>query len=454
MMEAPRRVADSESVEDLVARLERERLEADRLYNDALTAVDRAIQTLPALPDAPPPFDQSRLRDLNATWNILPSGAPTIDRSLRGRLRGLVWRLVGPPLESQVRFNAALVDHLNRNVGPQSQASVAVAGVLDAIRNELDALIRFQSRLVQYLQTITAYVDSKDRSLGGSELRERLALTEQRLLTLKRYVETNVENRGRDEFSNRENRPDPISGPGAPSDAAFGGAVDSLTYVAFENAFRGSPEEIRRRVEDYVPLLVQASDVVDLGCGRGELLSALRDHQVRARGIDVNHAMVELCRSRGLDVEEADALEFLRRQQDESVGGLVAIQVVEHFSPRYLVKVLETSFHKMRPGAPLVLETINPACWMAFFETFIRDVTHAQPLHPETLRYLVQGSGFTQVDVQFRQPVREKDRLVRASEGSDMPGPFRQLVDVINDHADKLNTRLFSYMDYVVVARR
>ena len=33
---------------------------------------------------------------------------------------------------------------------------------------------------------ITLYVDSKDRSLGGPEIRQRLALTEQRLLALKR----------------------------------------------------------------------------------------------------------------------------------------------------------------------------------------------------------------------------------------------------------------------------
>ena len=62
----------------------------------------------------------------------------------------------------------------------------------------------------------------------------------------------------------------------------------------------------------------------------------------------------------------------------------------------------------MRPGAPLVLETINPACWMAFFETYIRDLTHQRPLHPETLRYLVEASGFSNVDVQFRQPVSAK----------------------------------------------
>jgi len=47
-----------------------------------------------------------------------------------------------------------------------------------------------------------------------------------------------------------------------------------------------------------------------------------------------------------------------------------------------------------------VLETINPNCWMAFFETYIRDLTHQQPLHPDTLRHLVQASGFDHIDPQ------------------------------------------------------
>ena len=56
-----------------------------------------------------------------------------------------------------------------------------------------------------------------------------------------------------------------------------------------------------------------------------------------------------------------------------SIGGLVAIQVVEHFTPAYLTRFLDAAFHAMRAGAPLILETINPACWMAFFETYLRD---------------------------------------------------------------------------------
>ena len=225
--------------------------------------------------------------------------------------------------------------------------------------------------------------------------------------------------------------------------------------MAFEDEFRGAQEDIRRRVEDYVPIFAGASNVIDVGCGRGELLQALRERGVVARGVDVSPAMVEICRGRGFDVELGDAVSFLARQPDGSVGGLVAIQVVEHFAPDHLTRFLTAAYHAMRPGAPLVLETINPSCWMAFFETYIRDLTHKQPLHPDTLRHLVQASGFSSVDVQFRAPVSEDDRLAQVDLMRDgVPDGVASVVDALNDHAQKLNRRLFSSMDYVVIARR
>ena len=456
---------DEQTIEDLLARLERERLAADRLYNDALTAVDRALRPAPSLPSPPPAYDASRLPDLNASWNILPGGPPLAnDRSLRGRLGRFIWRIVGPSLDTQKRFNAALVDHLNRNVPSHEATARATAALVDALGHELEALAAFESLLVQYLQTITVYVDSKDRSLGGAELRQRLALTEHRLLALKREVEGAIEGRlGR---LGRSGGSDKLEGHGPSEGEVFESPVDSLTYVGFEDRFRGTNEAIRARVEDYVPILAQASDVVDVGCGRGELLALLREQGVRARGIDVNPAMVDLCRSRGFEAERGDALSFLLAQPDAAIGGLVAIQVVEHFAPAYLMKFLEAAFHAMRPGAPLVLETINPACWMAFFDTYIRDPTHRQPLHPDTLRYLVEAAGFSSVDVQYRAQVAEDDRLDRVpaeppaataaagAAGAELAGTLVRLTTAINAHADKLNRLLFSSMDYVVVARR
>ena len=437
------------SLEDLLARLERERADADRAYNDALTALDRAIQGAPALPAAPSPYDDRKVAAINDAWDILPSGAPPIDRSIRGRLRGFVWRLVGPALDTQKRFNAALVDHLNRNVRAHDEAQRAATALIDAARDRFQALEQFESLLVQYLRTITAYVDTKDRAAGGNELRERIGLIEQRLAAIKREVEREV-------LTGRSPVPERSPEGSRSSGSVFSGNLDSVTYVGFEDKFRGSQADIRSRVADYAELFASASNVLDAGCGRGELLDLLKSRGVNARGIDVNRGMVDLCRERGLDVEQADAVSYLARQPEASVGGLVAIQVVEHFEPAYLLRFLESAHRALKPGAAIVLETINPACWMAFFETYIRDLTHQRPLHPDTLRYLVQASGFTGVDIQFRAPVTAGDRLdrVAADPAIDAEPALARVAAAVNAHADKLNARLFSSMDYAVIARR
>ena len=138
--------------------------------------------------------------------------------------------------------------------------------------------------------------------------------------------------------------------------------------------------------------------MLDVGCGRGEFLELLGEAGISARGIDLNHEMAEQCRARGLDVTEADAVGYLSTLPDGSLGGIFAAQVVEHLRADYLLQFLELAFHKLRPGGLLVLETLNPACWIAFFESFIRDITHEWPLHPETLKYLVLASGFSRAD--------------------------------------------------------
>ena len=454
-------------LQDLVARLERERLEADRRYNDALTALDAASRVLAerrgaaGAARAPIPYDPSQLPRVNERWQILGEGfapppPPSLSSSMKERLRALVWRMVGPALERQQDFNAALVDHLNRNIGAHAEASAAIDDVRAALAAGAEARARFQAALVAYLQTITEYVDAKDRALGGPELREQIVLANERTMALKREL-AGLRTQG--------------SGPGAesgssPEPGALRLAATDFSYVGFEDRFRGSQESIRARLEDYVPLFTAApdeareragaGDVLDVGCGRGELLALLSEAGIPARGIDVNGEMVALCRERGLKAEQADALTYLESLPDASLGGLTAIQVVEHLEPGYLARFLEAAFHKLRPGSPIVLETINPACWMAFFEAYIRDLTHAQPIHPDTLRFLVQASGFSSVDVQFRSPVSESDRLDRVADAAlaDGPAALRAAAAAINANADKLNARLFSFMDYAVVARR
>jgi hypothetical protein len=149
-------------------------------------------------------------------------------------------------------------------------------------------------------------------------------------------------------------------------------------------------------------------------------------------------------------VLEADAVSYLERQPDGALGGLFAAQVVEHLEPRYLNALLDLAFAKLRPGSPIVLETINPACWFAFFESYIRDITHVRPLHPDTLKFLLIASGFQQVDIRYRSPYPEHEKLQPI-------GPHASLgdaVETLNANVERINRLLFTWLDYAAIGRR
>ena len=187
-------------------------------------------------------------------------------------------------------------------------------------------------------------------------------------------------------------------------------AADS-TYTAFENRFRGSREDVRARQADYVELLRGQGPVVDLGCGRGELLDLLRAAGIEARGVEGNAHAVRECRGKGLDVVEGDLVEFLRGQAASRLGAVFAAQVAEHLPPPVLAALLAESHRVLRPGGLLVLETVNPASALGFLDVFIRDLTHERPLHPETLRFLAAAAGFSEARIEMRSPVPDDVRL-------------------------------------------
>jgi len=234
---------------------------------------------------------------------------------------------------------------------------------------------------------------------------------------------------------------------------------DSL-YKGFEDRFRGSVDEIREKQRVFVPVFSGASDVLDIGCGRGEFLALLKEHRIGARGIDTNAGMIAAARERGLDVAEADALAHLQSLPDSSLGGIIASQVIEHLEPSYLIQLLPVMRRKLRPNAPIVLETINPACWLAFFSSYLRDFTHVWPVHPDTLQYLVEAHGFARVEIRYSEQAPDAVRM-RGVDPASLTGvdpatarALTALATAYNANASILNSLLFTYMDYAVIGYR
>jgi O-antigen chain-terminating methyltransferase len=116
------------------------------------------------------------------------------------------------------------------------------------------------------------------------------------------------------------------------------------------------------------------------------------------------------------------------------------------------MQLLDAAFDKLRPGAPIVLETINPACWFAFFESYIRDLTHVRPVHPDTLKYLLIATGFQHVEIRYRAPYPESDKL--QSLAAQPPAGFENLVATLNENVEKINRLLFTYLDYAAIGKR
>ena len=495
-------------IKNELARLKRESEAADRAYNDALTRVDRALPPRPELPDPPRAFDQRRLTPVNEAWRVAPNVERLLGTGWKRRLRAWVWDLVGPIVERQQHFNGVLVDHLNRAAPAQVEGQQALTAIIAALAEHTAALEAFQSRLIQYVQRITLFVDTKDREAAGmsravldglgDEVRRRAEAAgarEQRFARQVDELRTTVGQVQHGLLAMRRRLERPAPGEAAPGEAAPGeaapgeaapgeaapaagaatsqtatgeaagtkaeldAAVDAYAYVGFENLYRGSREEIRSRLAEYLPLFSGASDVLDIGCGRGEFLDLLREQDVGARGVDVNAEMIEECRARGLDASVGDALAYLDALKDESLGGLFAAQVVEHLQPDYLVRLLNVAGRKLRPGARIVLETINPRCWFAFFDAYVRDITHVRPLHPDTLTYLLGAAGFQRTTVRYLIPYPDDAKLQRIPppDGPGTGAADRSLaaaVETLNGNVDRLNDLLFTHLDYAAIGER
>ncbi|MEQ9000822.1 MAG: class I SAM-dependent methyltransferase [Coleofasciculus sp. B1-GNL1-01] len=178
-------------------------------------------------------------------------------------------------------------------------------------------------------------------------------------------------------------------------------------YVAFEDQFRGSREEIRNTLNVYLPVIEDAklgtpeSPILDVGCGRGEWLELLRESGYSARGIDINRVMLEQCNTIGLEVIEADAIAYLQNLPDHSLGAVTGFHLIEHLQFAVLMKLFDETMRVLQPGGLIIFETPNPRNLFVGSGDFYRDPTHVNPIHPDTIAYIAILKGFMNAESYF-----------------------------------------------------
>jgi SAM-dependent methyltransferase len=178
------------------------------------------------------------------------------------------------------------------------------------------------------------------------------------------------------------------------------GSVLAKGYASFEDIFLGPEDMVRDRFVPYLSILSGHGPVLDVGCGRGELLELLAKAGIEGIGVDIDGSMVDRARAKGLAVVQRDAIDYLAEQPDSFLGAVFSAQVIEHLSVAAVTRLLREAYRVLRPGGVMLLETVNPYSVQAF-RAFWTDLTHRHPIHPEALVVYCAEVGFQEATVVF-----------------------------------------------------
>lgn len=229
-------------------------------------------------------------------------------------------------------------------------------------------------------------------------------------------------------------------------------SMKGINHIVFEEKVRGSREYTRKKQSKFIKYFESCTNVLDIGCGRGEFLELLKEHRISGCGIDVDEDMIEYCRSLKLDAEKMDAISYLNLLNDDSLDGIFVDQVVEHLAPSYLINMIGLCYLKMKVGAKIIIGTVNPLS-MVCLASFHKDMSRGKPVHPDTLKFIMQSAGYIEPVTQFYDPIEECQRL-KLIDATGLKENEKQITETINQNTEILNSLIYGPQYYAIIGKK
>jgi SAM-dependent methyltransferase len=311
--------------------------------------------------------------------------------------------------------------------------SKAVGREIDGV---LDQLRQFSDSVRGALELLTEAVDDPPRHLHPDLLGILYALDEQVAAIQRRLVLDD------DPYRALVARIDEL-------EARIGSRALLPPYstAALRDVIEGDDEERAARAKALADQVQGGDQVLDLRCGRGELLDVLREREVRAEGVESDDELRREASAKGHVVHGGDGTSYLSRLPEASLGAIVADRVVEQLDASVVIELVVAAAHGLREGGRLVIGTPNPESLDARARFGGLDPSVSAFVHPGYLQFLALQAGFRQVELVRISPVPDDQRLL------EIP-PELPSADLLNTNVDRLNRVLFAHRDALVVATR
>jgi 2-polyprenyl-3-methyl-5-hydroxy-6-metoxy-1,4-benzoquinol methylase len=193
------------------------------------------------------------------------------------------------------------------------------------------------------------------------------------------------------------------------SDAGAGQASRDRLYARYisthqqdsptrrQNSPRKTAEAwIRRYVVRLLPPSLDAQ-ILDVGCGAGEVVELLRATGYRhVRGVDVSSEQVARARERGIDGIELEDLRTHLRCNEATYDVIAALDVLEHFDPAEVLTVLDLVAAALRPGGMFLASVPNGSSpFMGRYR--YGDFTHGTAFTDRSLGQLLRTVGIREM---------------------------------------------------------
>lgn len=378
----------------------------------------------------PMTLDELR-QQLNEYWDV--SQRPfTSHRPIIGRVivwyKKLLFKLIKLPLCNQFEFNALVTQTINALAEDRARKEQVqhLFERTDFLFTELDKKIETIAAKSQALYTKQQQFDATITNINNIALEDQSRVLQ---------IDDTVKQIATKLQEERE-------------------GLDIHTYHLFNEKFRDTVDAIKQRQQIYLDYFKERTNVVDLGCGRGEFLDLLHEHNIPALGIDINEEMITAIQQRGLKAQISNLLEFLSQSPENSFDGIFSAQVVEHLTLPDIRRMLGLCYQKMKPNGVIIIETLNPLSFYSYSRNYLLDLTHQRPLHPQALKFLMQCNGFRNVEIKFTSAVTLEEML----QGIEIPKEINQDQTVawgkVNLALAQLNELFFGWQEYAIIAEK
>jgi 2-polyprenyl-3-methyl-5-hydroxy-6-metoxy-1,4-benzoquinol methylase len=159
---------------------------------------------------------------------------------------------------------------------------------------------------------------------------------------------------------------------------------------------------LRARLSNWVPVDPQAR-CIDVGCGAGLLLAALREWGFsNCEGIDCSVEQVARAQKVSEHVCLGDATDYLASRL-ETYDLVTAMDIIEHFHKDELLAFLDAARAALKPGGRLIVQTPNAGGPWGM-KVRHGDLTHEIALGVESLTQAFRVCGFENWEFRESEP--------------------------------------------------